>query len=86
MLDYRGQFADLLERAAAALAASNELITRLMVRGEGGRSWLSHTAEYLQDKVTEAIHPQPSALDPQPSTPQPLKPQHKPQTRTAATR
>ena len=66
MLDYRGQFADLIQRSAAALAASSKTIARLLQEkrppsslsavppgnGAGGESpWMENTTGYLQERI-----------------------------------
>jgi hypothetical protein len=68
MLDYRGQFADLIQRSAAALAASSKTIARLLQENRspsslsaappgnsaGGESpWMENTTGYLQERIKQ---------------------------------
>jgi len=68
MLDYRGQFADLIQRSAAALAASSKIIARMQEKkqqqsclsavppgsnAEEESPWMENTTGYLQERIKQ---------------------------------
>ena len=68
MLDYRGQFADLIQRSAAALAASSKIIARMQEKkqrqsclsavppgsnAEEESTWIENTTGYLQERIKQ---------------------------------